>query len=164
MPDTEAPAQEAFRVVGQSPAHHDFVDKVLGRRCTRPTGSCPACSTAGSWAEVASARIAAMDVSAALGAPGVVAVLAAADVPWNQVVERATGGLGELAVAMPVLAADWVRYQGEPIALVAAAPQVVSRRPPSWSTSSTRTWRARSMRRAPWSRARRSSTTRATSW
>ena len=55
------------------------------------------------------------------------AVLTAADVPWNQVVERATGGLGELAVAMPVLAAERVRYQGEPIALVAAVtPQVAA--------------------------------------
>jgi CO/xanthine dehydrogenase Mo-binding subunit len=57
----------------------------------------------------------------------VVAVLTAADVPWNQVVERATGGLGELAVAMPVLAADRVRYQGEPVALVAAtSPQAAA--------------------------------------
>jgi CO/xanthine dehydrogenase Mo-binding subunit len=48
-------------------------------------------------------------------------------VPWNQVVERATGGLGELAVAMPVLAADRVRYQGEPVALVAAtSPQAAA--------------------------------------
>jgi len=78
-------------------------------------------------AEMASARIAAMDTSAARALPGVVAVLTAADVPWNQVVERATGGLGELAVAMPVLAADRVRYQGEPIALVAAvSPQVAA--------------------------------------
>jgi CO/xanthine dehydrogenase Mo-binding subunit len=31
MPEIEAPAsQEALRVVGQSPTHHDFVDKVEG--------------------------------------------------------------------------------------------------------------------------------------
>ncbi|HEX8134255.1 MAG TPA: hypothetical protein VF880_12620, partial [Actinomycetes bacterium] len=31
MTDIRAPArQQAFRVVGQRPAHHDFVDKVAG--------------------------------------------------------------------------------------------------------------------------------------
>jgi CO/xanthine dehydrogenase Mo-binding subunit len=129
MTDTEAPArQEAFRVIGQSPAHHDFVDKVSGSLLYAADWQLPG-MLHGSVvrAEVASARIAAMDTSAARALPGVVAVLTAADVPWNQVVERATGGLGELAVAMPVLAADRVRYQGEPIALVAAvSPQAAA--------------------------------------
>ena len=129
MTDTEAPARkEAFRVIGQSPAHHDFVDKVSGSLLYAADWQLPG-MLHGSVvrAEVASARIAAMDTSAARALPGVVAVLTAADVPWNQVVERATGGLGELAVAMPVLAADRVRYQGEPIALVAAvSPQVAA--------------------------------------
>ena len=129
MTDTEAPArQEAFRVVGQSPAHHDFVDKVSGSLLYAADWQLPGMLHGRVVrAEVASARIAAMDTSAARALPGVVAVLTAADVPWNQVVERATGGLGELAVAMPVLAADRVRYQGEPIALVAAVtPQVAA--------------------------------------
>ncbi len=129
MADTEAPArQQAFRVVGQRPAHHDFVDKVEGSLLYAADWQLPGMLHGRVVrAEVPCARIAAMDVSAARALPGVVAVLTAADVPSNQVVERATGGLGELAVAMPVLAADRVRYQGEPIALVAAVtPQVAA--------------------------------------
>ena len=129
MADTEAPArQEAFRVVGQRPAHHDFVDKVEGSLLYAADWQLPGMLHGRVVrAEVPCARIAAMDLSAARALPGVVTVLTAADVPSNQVVERATGGLGELAVAMPVLAADRVRYQGEPIALVAAVtPQVAA--------------------------------------
>ena len=129
MADTKAPArQEAFRVVGQRPAHHDFVDKVEGSLLYAADWQLPGMLHGRVVrAEVPCARIAAMDLSAARALPGVVTVLTAADVPSNQVVERATGGLGELAVAMPVLAADRVRYQGEPIALVAAVtPQVAA--------------------------------------
>jgi nicotinate dehydrogenase large molybdopterin subunit len=122
MAETEAPArQEAFRVVGQSPSHHDFVDKVEGSLLYAADWQLPGLLHGKVVrAEVPCARIAGMEVSAARALPGVVAVLTAADVPWNQVLERPTGGLGELAVAMPVLAADRVRYQGEPIALIAA--------------------------------------------
>ena len=64
---------------------------------------------------------------------------------------------------MPVLAADRVRYQGEPIALVAAVtPQVAAEAAELVDVEYEDL--AGSMRRAPWSRARRSSTTRATSW
>jgi nicotinate dehydrogenase large molybdopterin subunit len=127
MAETEAPArQETFRVVGQSPSHHDFVDKVEGSLLYAADWQLPGLLHGKVVrAEVPCARIAGMEVSAARALPGVVAVLTAADVPWNQVLERPTGGLGELAVAMPVLAADRVRYQGEPIALIAAVtPQI----------------------------------------
>jgi xanthine dehydrogenase molybdenum-binding subunit len=122
MAETEVPArQEAFRVVGQSPSHHDFVDKVEGSLLYAADWQLPGLLHGKVVrAEVPCARIAGMEVSAARALPGVVAVLTAADVPWNQVLERPTGGLDELAVAMPVLAADRVRYQGEPIALIAA--------------------------------------------
>ena len=61
----------------------------------------------------ASARIRSIDVSRASRAPGVHAVLTAADVPG-----RPTFGL---AVSdQPVLAGDVVRYEGEAVALVAA--------------------------------------------
>jgi len=122
MAETEVPArQKAFRVVGQSPSHHDFVDKVEGSLLYAADWQLPGLLHGKVVrAEVPCARIAGMEVSAARALPGVVAVLTAADVPWNQVLERPTGGLGELAVAMPVLAADRVRYQGEPIALIAA--------------------------------------------
>ena len=61
----------------------------------------------------ASARINAIDASAALRSPGVAAVVTANDLPG-----RTTFGLefGD----QPVLAADVVRYEGEPVALVAA--------------------------------------------
>ena len=127
MAETEVPArQEAFRVVGQSPSHHDFVDKVEGSLLYAADWQLPGLLHGKVVrAEVPCARIAGMEVSAARALPGVVAVLTAADVPWNQVLEPPTGGLGELAVAMPVLAADRVRYQGEPIALIAAVtPQI----------------------------------------
>jgi CO/xanthine dehydrogenase Mo-binding subunit len=112
---------EQFRVVGQSPVHHDFVEKVKGSLLY-----------AGDWqlpgmvhgrivrAEVSSARIHSLDTSAARAVPGVVAVLTADDVPLNRVLEHATGGLDELEVEMPVLARDRVRYLGEPVALIAA--------------------------------------------
>jgi xanthine dehydrogenase molybdenum-binding subunit len=127
MAETEVPArQEALRVVGQSPSHHDFVDKVEGSLLYAADWQLPGLLHGKVVrAEVPCARIAGMEVSAARALPGVVAVLTAADVPWNQVLEPPTGGLGELAVAMPVLAADRVRYQGEPIALIAAVtPQI----------------------------------------
>ena len=75
MTDTEAPArQEAFRVVGQSPAHHDFVDKVSGSLLYAADWQLPG-MLHGSVvrAEVASARIAAMDTSAARALPAVCA-------------------------------------------------------------------------------------------
>ena len=117
-----------YRVVGQSPAHHDFVDKVKG-----------ALHYAADWrlpgmlhgrvvrSQLPSARITGIDASAARALPGVAAVLTAADVPSNRIVELASGGLAELEVSMPVLAADRVRYLGEPVAVVAAAtPQLAA--------------------------------------
>ncbi len=116
-----------FRVVGTSPAHHDFVDKVKG-----------ALHYAADWrlpgmlhgrvvrSQVPSARIVSVDVSQARALPGVAAVITAAGVPCNRVVELASGGLAELEVAMPVLADGRVRFLGEPIALIAAASQQIA--------------------------------------
>src|SRR6266540_3399140 len=122
MAETSAPARrETLRVVGQSPTHHDFVDKVSGTLLYAADWQLPGMLHGKVVrAQVPCARITAIDVSAARAVPGVVAVLTAADVPWNQVVERASGGVAELAVAVPVLADDRVRYLGEPVALVAA--------------------------------------------
>ena len=119
---------QPYRVVGQSPAHHDFVDKVKG-----------ALHYAADWqlpgmlhgkivrSQLPSARITGIDAGPARALPGVVAVLTAANVPSNRIVEMASGGLAELEVAMPVLAADRVRYLGEPVALVAAVtPQIAA--------------------------------------
>ncbi|HLJ98674.1 MAG TPA: molybdopterin cofactor-binding domain-containing protein [Streptosporangiaceae bacterium] len=67
-----------------------------------------------------SARITGIDITAALAAPGVHAVLTSADVPG-----RATYGL-EIP-DQPVLAIDRVRFQGEPVALVAATHPEIAR-------------------------------------
>ncbi|MGR6318985.1 xanthine dehydrogenase subunit D [Micromonospora soli] len=67
------------------------------------------------------ARITGMDLSAALALPGVHAVLTAADVPGAQ-------GYGLDVADQPVLAADEVRYQGEPVAIVAADHPETARR------------------------------------
>src|SRR5215831_21415839 len=135
-----------YRVVGQSPAHHDFVDKVKG-----------ALHYAADWrlpgmlhgkivrSQLPSARITGIDASAARALPGVVAVLTAADVPSNLIVEMASGGLAELEVSMPVLASDRVRYLGEPVALVAAATQQIAAEaatPPRGWPPPTWWWRA----------------------
>jgi len=100
--------------------HRDFVEKVSG---TLPY--------ADDWglpgmlhgvvvrAQAPSARIIAIDTSAAREVPGVHAVLTAADIPHNVIAEEASG-LGLDAIVQPVLAADRVRYDGEPVAIVAA--------------------------------------------
>ena len=67
------------------------------------------------------ARIVSIDIGPALSTPGVHAVLTAADVPGLNAV-----GLEHLD--QPVLAVDVVRYQGEPVALVAADHPEVARR------------------------------------
>jgi CO/xanthine dehydrogenase Mo-binding subunit len=108
------------RVVGTSVAGHDFEEKVQG-----------ALAYADDWrmpgmlhgkvvrSQVPCARVLSVDASDALKLPGVRAVVTAEDVPDNEVREEASG-LGLQPVSMPVLAADRVRYQGEPIAVVAA--------------------------------------------
>ena len=116
-----------YRVVGQSPAHHDFVDKVKGALLYAADWRLPGMLHGRIVrSQLPSARITGIDVSAARALPGVVAVLTAADVPVNRIVEMASGGLAELEVGMPVLASDRVRYLGEPVALVAAATQQIA--------------------------------------
>ena len=67
------------------------------------------------------ARILGIDITEALTTAGVVAVLTADDVPGQNV-------FGLEFADQPVLAHDWVRYQGEPVALVAADDLEVARR------------------------------------
>ena len=61
------------------------------------------------------ARIVQIDPSAALAAPGVVAVLTAADVPYN--------AFGLIDHDQPVLCADRVRFAGDKVAVVVAETQ-----------------------------------------
>jgi CO/xanthine dehydrogenase Mo-binding subunit len=100
--------------------HRDFVEKVAG---TLPY--------ADDWgfpgmlhgvvvrARVPCARITGIDVDAAKAVPGVRAVLTAADIPHNAISEEASG-LGIDQIVQPVLAADQIRYDGEPVAAIAA--------------------------------------------
>ncbi|WP_406154567.1 molybdopterin-dependent oxidoreductase [Streptomyces sp. NBC_01023] len=67
------------------------------------------------------ARIVRLDTTAALRLPGVVAVLTHEDVPGRPL-------YGMKVADQPVLAADRVRYQGEPVALVAADHPETARR------------------------------------
>src|SRR5829696_490565 len=64
------------------------------------------------FAERPHARITALDISAALAHPGVVAVLTATDVPYN--------AFGLIEHDQPVLCGEKVRFQGDKIALVVA--------------------------------------------
>jgi nicotinate dehydrogenase large molybdopterin subunit len=110
-----------LRIVGTSPAHHDFVDKVKGSLLYAADWKLPGMLHGKVVRSlVPSARITSIDVSRAQALPGVVAVLTAKDVPHNEIVEHASGGLGELTVVQPVLAEERVRYVGEPVAVVAA--------------------------------------------
>src|SRR3712207_8968975 len=67
------------------------------------------------------ARIRRIDVAEALTVPGVTAVLTADDVPGEN-------AFGLEHADQPVLAADVVRYEGEPVALVAADHPETARR------------------------------------
>jgi CO/xanthine dehydrogenase Mo-binding subunit len=58
------------------------------------------------------ARIRSLDTSAALAHPGVIAVLTAADVPYN--------AFGLIDADQPVLCSDVVRFEGDKVALVVA--------------------------------------------
>ena len=68
----------------------------------------------------AHARIHGIDVGKALAVDGVLAVLTAADIPG-------TNAFGLMVADQPVLAESVVRYQGEPVALVAAADIEIAR-------------------------------------
>ncbi len=124
---TEQRPAGPYRVVGTSPAHHDFVEKVKGSLHYAADWQLPGMLYGRIVrGQLPSARITGIDTSRARALPGVAVVLTAADVPGNQIVEMASGGLAELEVTMPVLAADRVRYLGEPVAIVAAATQQIA--------------------------------------
>jgi len=113
---------ERLKVVGTSPAHHDFVDKVKGQLLYAADWKLPGMLYGKLVrSDIPSGRIVDIDTTAALELPGVVAVLTAKDVPSNQVVVRASGGLAEVSVGQPVLAQEHVRYVGEPVAVIAAS-------------------------------------------
>jgi len=125
--DTPASAVAPMHVVGRPLAHHDFIDKVKGSITYAADWELPGMLYARIVrATVPSGRIVSVDTDKARSIRGVAAIVTAEDVPSNQLVERASGGLGELLVAMPVLAHDRVRFAGEPIVLIAAETQQIA--------------------------------------
>src|SRR3989454_10409635 len=116
----------AYRVIGGSQPRADAWEKVRG-------GPISAGARGGAGmlqgrivrSPYASARIARLDTSAARALPGVVAVLTAADVPRNELRMELPGRMAEatagaVLATQPVLAAGRVRFQGEPVAAIAA--------------------------------------------
>ena len=124
-PDTvtiEAPDRREAPEAGRRrlPVHQDFVEKVAGSLRYADDWALPGMlHGVVVRATIACGRVTHVDASAALAVPGVHAVLTADDVPHNAVVEEASG-LGIDPVPQPVLADGRVRYDGEPVALVAA--------------------------------------------
>jgi nicotinate dehydrogenase large molybdopterin subunit len=110
---------ESGRATSRAP-HRDFVEKVAGTLRYADDWAFPGMlHGVVVRAQMPSARILGIDVSAARAVRGVHAVLTAADIPHNAIPDEASG-LGIDPVIQPVLAADRVRYDGEPVAIVAA--------------------------------------------
>jgi CO/xanthine dehydrogenase Mo-binding subunit len=124
----------AYRVIGTSPARADAWEKVRGRPIYAGD-----LTLAGMLhgrivrSPYASARIIRLDTQAARSLPGVVAVLTAVDVPRNELRMELPGRMAEatagaILATQPVLAADRVRFQGEPVAAIAAeTPEIAAR-------------------------------------
>jgi CO/xanthine dehydrogenase Mo-binding subunit len=116
-----------YRVVGTAQPRFDVADKVQGTTRYAADWRLPGMLAGCVLRSVhASARVRRLDVSRARALPGVAAVLTAQDVPHN-VLEEDPTGLGLVRLGTPVLAAERVRYQGEPVALVAAESEAQAR-------------------------------------
>lgn len=107
----------ARRVVGRSVPRVDGREKVTGRARYASDGSLPGMA----WAKILrsphpSARIVRLDTGAALAIPGVLAVLAGDDLDACGVQPV----FGPAYKDQPILARGVVRYEGEPVAAVAA--------------------------------------------
>ncbi len=105
--------------VGRSVRRVDALAKVTGQAKYPADFSLPGMRHAKVvWAGEPHARIQAIDTSAALALPGVVAVLTGRDVPCNE--------FGLIENDQQVLAADVVRWVGEPVAVVVAETEVLA--------------------------------------
>ena len=114
----------SYRVVGKSLPRFDVADKVRGTTLYAADWQLPGMLAGRILRAIyPSARIRRVDVEKARALPGVAAVLTAADIPRNAVHEDPTG-LGLTSFDTPILAEGRVRYQGEPVALVAADSEV----------------------------------------
>jgi CO/xanthine dehydrogenase Mo-binding subunit len=113
-----------LRVVGRPITRHDAWDKVQARTLYGADWHMPGMLHGAVLRSLyPAARIRHIDTSAARLLPGVAAVLTARDVPRNTLwtdVPGQTTAVGPLRARLHVLADEVVRYQGEPVALVAA--------------------------------------------
>ncbi len=116
----------AYRVIGGSQPRGDAWEKVRGRPIyagdLAVAGMLHARIVRSPYA---SARIVRIETSEARALPGVVAVLTHADVPQNALRMELPGRMAEatagaVLATQPVLAEDRVRFQGEPVAAIAA--------------------------------------------
>ena len=124
----------AYRVIGGSQARADAWEKVRGRPIYAGD-----LALAGMLhgrivrSPYASARIVRLDAEAARALPGVIAVLTARDVPRNELRMELPGRMAEatagaVLATQPVLADGRVRFQGEPVAAIAAeTPEIAAR-------------------------------------
>jgi CO/xanthine dehydrogenase Mo-binding subunit len=123
-----------YRVIGQSPPRADAWEKVRGRPIYAGDTAIPGMLHGRIVrSPYASARIARLDTRAARLLPGVAAVLTHADVPRNELRMELPGRMAEatagaVLATQPVLAADRVRFHGEPVVAIAAeTPEIAGR-------------------------------------
>jgi CO/xanthine dehydrogenase Mo-binding subunit len=114
----------SLRLVGRPLPRHDARDKVAAATAYAADWGMPGMLRATVLrSPYPSARIVKLDTGRAAAMPGVAAVLTAKDVPRNTLatdVPGQTTAVGPLRATLHVLAAERVRHQGEPVALVAA--------------------------------------------
>src|SRR5512139_2997100 len=110
-------SQSAYRVIGTNPARHDGVDKVTGRALYGADIRLPRMLYGAVLRSPhAHARILSVDTRRAEAAPGVKAVVTAADLPSTGDEEAA----GRRYQRANILAQDKVLYYGHAVAAVAA--------------------------------------------
>ncbi len=108
-------AKDALRVVGTSARRVDAAEKVTGRAQYVTDLRLPGMAHAKIWrSPLPHARVGRIDSAAARACPGVLAVVTAADITGCEPL------YGPAYKDTPILAADRVRYAGEPVAVVLA--------------------------------------------
>lgn len=121
-----------YRVIGKNAARADAWEKVRGRPIYAGDFAMPGMLHGRIVrSPYPFARLARIDTRAARALPGVVAVLTAQDVPRNELRMELPGRMAEatagaVLATQPVLAADRVRFQGEPVAAIAAETEEIA--------------------------------------
>jgi CO/xanthine dehydrogenase Mo-binding subunit len=120
----DAAHSSPYRIIGKALPRFDVTDKVQGTTLYAADWRLPGMLVGRILRAIyPSARIRRITAKKARALSGVAAVLTAGDIPQNALHEDPIG-FGLTSFATPVLAAERVRYQGEPVALVAAESEV----------------------------------------